>query len=167
MIGVGYKDKRTNKWVATGEKKRIIHMLLIILFFSFSSFNNMAFAYGGSEDTVLSIGGSIKVFFTIVGVMLLAYATTRFLGAYMSPRGKGQILQVLETCVLGKGRAIHLIKVGERVLLVGSGEEGITPIIELSHDEAGDLLNEIDGKPNEAFFNSLIKRVVGGEKSDI
>jgi flagellar biogenesis protein FliO len=144
VIGVGYKDKGINKWVTMGEIRRIIYMLLIILSsLSFSRYN-IVFAYGGSEDTALSIGGSIKVFFTIVGVMLLAYAATRFLGAYMSPRGKGRILQVLETCVLGKGRAIHLIKVGERVLLVGSGEEGITPIIELSHDEAGGLLNGIE-----------------------
>jgi flagellar protein FliO/FliZ len=62
-------------------------------------------------------------------------------------RSTGGGLNTLSTLQLGPGRSLHLIRSGSEIVLVGSAEQGVTPIRVYSEDEARvlGLLDEIDG----------------------
>jgi flagellar protein FliO/FliZ len=55
------------------------------------------------------------------------------------PRGRGRdggLVEVISTTPLGPNRQLHLVRIGDEVILVGSGEGGITPLRKFDEDEA-------------------------------
>jgi len=58
----------------------------------------------------------------------------------LSPRrGRGRdsgLVEVLSTTPLGPNRQLHLVRVGDEVILVGAGEGGITPLRRFDEGEA-------------------------------
>jgi flagellar protein FliO/FliZ len=60
-------------------------------------------------------------------------------------RSTGGGIDLLSTLQLGPGRALHLIRAGSEIVLVGTAEHGVTPIRVYSEDEARmlGLLDEI------------------------
>jgi flagellar protein FliO/FliZ len=61
-------------------------------------------------------------------------------------RSTGGGLDTLSTLQLGPGRSLHLIRTGSEIVLVGSAEQGVTPIRVYSEDEARllGLVDEVD-----------------------
>jgi flagellar protein FliO/FliZ len=116
----------------------------------------LAFAADG-EDTPLSLdsgtkdeaaqvgtsGGSIVR--TIVGLAVVIgviYGLTwilRQVKANKSGSAKGAGLETIATLPLGGNRSLHLVRAGEEIVLVGSGEHGVTPIRTYTEAEARSL----------------------------
>lgn len=53
-----------------------------------------------------------------------------------SGRAAGQGLTALATLPLGANRSLHVVRAGREVLVVGSGEQGVTPVRTYSEAEA-------------------------------
>jgi flagellar protein FliO/FliZ len=101
----------------------------------------------GTPQVGLNVGGGLVRgvigFVVVIGAILviaklLKTNQKRKNGTYM-PRGRGRdggLVEVISTTPLGPNRQLHLVRIGDEVILVGSGEGGITPLRKFDEDEA-------------------------------
>jgi flagellar protein FliO/FliZ len=110
----------------------------------------------GSSSTTsqaTSSGGSIAR--TIVGlgiVILVIFGLRWVLKQFKSGREKkaaGGGLASMATLPLGQNRSLHVVRAGREVLVVGSGEHGVTPVRSYSEEEARALGLLEDEGPEE------------------
>jgi flagellar protein FliO/FliZ len=116
-------------------------------------------------------GGSIVR--TIVGLAVVIgviYGLTWVLKQVKASKAQtatGGGLETLATLPLGTNRTLHLVRAGEEVVLLGSGEAGVTPIRTYSEAEARSLglledeLPDVDViSPEGGFIHRLRSRTV-------
>jgi flagellar protein FliO/FliZ len=77
------------------------------------------------------------------------------------PRGRGRdsgLVEVISTTPLGPNRQLHLVRIGDEVILVGSGEGGITPLRKFDEDEAVALgvIDPADAQLDAGFADALV-----------
>jgi len=105
-------------------------------------------ASAGTAATHASSGGSavIRMLFGLAIVVAVIYAiywvlkrASKSKDAIKSDGG----MVVLSTTALAPSRALHLVQVGEELVLVGSAEQGVTPIRVYSADEVRRLGFEV------------------------
>jgi flagellar protein FliO/FliZ len=103
---------------------------------------------GGGGGIVRTIVGLAVV----LGVIFGLHWILKQLKSSREHRSTGGGLNPLSTLQLGPGRALHLVRTGSEIVLVGSAENGVTPIRVYSEDEARilGLLDEIDGQDGGA-----------------
>jgi flagellar protein FliO/FliZ len=95
---------------------------------------------GGAHATHVGGGGSIVR--TIVGLAIVIgviYGVAwvlRQVKAGREPKATGAGLASLASVPLGSGRALHLVRAGRDLALVGVAEHGVTPIRTYSEEEA-------------------------------
>lgn len=78
---------------------------------------------------------------------LVRYAARRgMLGA----SARGRHMTVIERVALDPRRALHLVRVGKRVLVLGASDEGLRTLAELAADELELDERETDAAPDEA-----------------
>jgi flagellar protein FliO/FliZ len=75
----------------------------------------------------------------VIGVIYGITWVLRQVKASREERASGSGLQPLATLPLGPNRALHLVRAGGEVLLVGAGEHGVVPVRTYSEQEARDL----------------------------
>jgi flagellar protein FliO/FliZ len=87
-----------------------------------------------------SAGSVVRVFlglFLVVVIIGVLYRVLRRAQRGRLPGGRSDgTIEVLETTQLGPGRNIHLVRVGERVLVVGATEHAISPLHAFAREEA-------------------------------
>jgi flagellar protein FliO/FliZ len=101
----------------------------------------------GTKDTAAktagtSGGGLVRTIVGLAVVIGVIYGITwvlRQVKASREERASGSGLQPLATLPLGPNRALHLVRAGGEVLLVGAGEHGVVPVRTYSEQEARDL----------------------------
>ena len=74
--------------------------------------------------------------------------------------GRGK-LRVMETAALGQSRAVHLIAVGQRTLLVASTPGQVVMLADVTEEGAADLAPVEDTSPTDGFgalLSSLLAR---------
>lgn len=116
----------------------------------------------GGEDTPLNLdrpaqavqqgGGGGGIVRTIVGLAVVLgvifglHWILKQVKVGREQRSTGGGLNTISTLQLGPGRSLHLVRSGSEIVLVGSAEQGVTPIRVYSEDEARllGLLDEID-----------------------
>ena len=91
------------------------------------------------------LGGSIyRMILSLVLVGALAvgamYASKKLLPKVSGMTGKR--VKVIETVSLGSRRAVHLLQVGNRQILIGSTQNTITPLAEMDSDAFKDIMSE-------------------------
>lgn len=69
-------------------------------------------------------------------VVALAYWTARYLGGQWGFRARGRWLRVVEALPLGRDRAVLLVDVAGRILLVGVGPHGFQVLLHLDDPAA-------------------------------
>jgi flagellar protein FliO/FliZ len=100
----------------------------------------------GTPHVGLDVGGGLVRgvigFVVVIGSILviskLLKANQKRKHGYV-PRGRardGGLVEVISTTPLGPNRQLHLVRIGDEVILVGSGEGGITPLRKFDEDEA-------------------------------
>jgi flagellar protein FliO/FliZ len=72
----------------------------------------------------------------VIGVIYGLYWILKQVKASREDRASGAGLHTLATLPLGQNRAMHLIRAGTEVVLVGVGEAGVTPIRTYGENEA-------------------------------
>jgi len=105
-------------------------------FFSGSDFNS-----GGA---LFSIKAVIAVLFVLALFIVAIYVSKKLLPKITNLSGKE--IRIVETVHLGPRKAVHLLEIGNRRLLIGSTNENITKLADLT----GDLM---DLSASEANYN--------------
>lgn len=82
----------------------------------------------------LSIGDFMRMIFALIFVVALLYVILRFIGKKTKAYQKANFIENLGGTSLGNNRSIQLVKVGERVLIVGVGEN-IQLLTEINEQE--------------------------------
>lgn len=79
----------------------------------------------GSARPILALvlGLSFLVVVTVGGVLLVRFAARRRVGS-----GSARHLHMIESLPLGLKRSLHLVRLGDQVLVVGSHEQGLTAV---------------------------------------
>jgi flagellar protein FliO/FliZ len=72
----------------------------------------------------------------VIGVIYGLYWVLKQVKSSREERSSGNGLESLATLPLGTNRALHLVRAGDEVVLVGVGESGVTPIRTYSEAEA-------------------------------
>jgi flagellar protein FliO/FliZ len=124
-----------------------------------------AVSSGGTESQPLDLGGATSsahaagggnIARTIVGlaiVLAVIFGLRWAMKQYKSGREKkaaGTGLAQMATLPLGSNRSLHVVRAGREVLVVGSGEHGVTPVRSYSEEEARALgLFEVDFDDDE------------------
>ncbi|MGH2941402.1 MAG: FliO/MopB family protein [Solirubrobacteraceae bacterium] len=118
----------------------------------------------GGEDTPLNLdrpaqtvegtGGGGGIVRTIVGLAVVIgviyglHWILKQVKTGREQRSTGGGLSAVSTLQLGPGRALHLVRSGSEIVLLGCAEHGVTPIRVYSEDEARalGLLDELGGQ---------------------
>jgi flagellar protein FliO/FliZ len=88
------------------------------------------------------VGGGGSIVRTIVGLAVVIgviYGLTWVLKQLKASKGEsaaGTGLETLGTLPLGVNHALHLVRAGDEIVLVGTGEQGVTPIRTYTEAEA-------------------------------
>ena len=95
---------------------------------------------GGIVRTIVGLA-------VVIGVIYGLHWILKQVKTGREQRSTGGGLDTLSTLQLGPGRALHLVRSGSEIMLVGSAEHGVTPIRVYSEEEALalGLLDEIEG----------------------
>ena len=72
----------------------------------------------------------------VIGVIYGLYWVLKQVKASREDKALGSGLKTLATLPLGPNRALHLVRAGDEVVLVGVGEHGVTPIRTYGENEA-------------------------------
>lgn len=93
----------------------------------------------------------------LVAVCALAWWALRWSARKgVIPGGRGDI-EVLDRAALDPGRAVYLVRVGPRLLVLGAGEQSLAMLTELRPDE----LPERAEPPAPQSLTDLLRRVRG------
>lgn len=96
------------------------------------------FSLGGGE--VFSLIWRLGLVLLVLGVCIvgLRWWSKRAAG----PRSMTGYLRIVDTLPIQGGRSVHLVAVGERVIVVGATAQQLSYLAELKDEEASDLLAE-------------------------
>jgi flagellar protein FliO/FliZ len=86
-------------------------------------------AGGGLVRTIVGLA-------IVIGVIYGLYWVLKQVKASREEKASGVGLKTLATLPLGQNRAMHLVRAGDEVVLVGVGEHGVTPIRTYGENEA-------------------------------
>jgi flagellar protein FliO/FliZ len=86
-------------------------------------------AGGGLVRTIVGLA-------IVIGVIYGLYWVLKQVKASREEKASGVGLKTLATLPLGSNRAMHLVRAGDEVVLVGVGEHGVTPIRTYGENEA-------------------------------
>jgi flagellar protein FliO/FliZ len=108
-----------------------------------------------AEETSSGSGGSLVRMFVglaiVVAVIYGVYWLLKTYGKSKREAGSDGRMAVIATTALAQNRAVHLLRVGDELILVGSAETGVTPIRVYSDDEARRLVPYIEGTVESPF----------------
>jgi flagellar protein FliO/FliZ len=108
-----------------------------------------------TEAAGSSSGGLVRTIVglaIVIGVIYGLYWVLKQVKASREDKALGSGLQTVATLPLGANRAMHLIRAGDEVVLVGVGEGGVTPIRTYGEHEARALgLLDDDAEPGETL----------------
>lgn len=81
----------------------------------------------------------VQTICVLAGVCALAVVSLRWLGARLGNQGTEAPMRVVGRLPLEPRRALLVVKVGERTVMLASSEAGVHPVGELGPDEAAAL----------------------------
>ncbi len=152
-------------------RKRIVVLLLAVAFCSSavslcaagggsdegtgSLFDDSGFAYGnepnliGGSDDYVGVGEFFFKMMLMILLVIILGAAAIYLSRKLLPRFtqlSGKRVRVVETVHLGPRKTLHLLRIGNRQLLIGSTNENITRLVDvtgaLSEDDSS--VSQID-----------------------
>ncbi len=107
-------------------------------------------------DQLKDIGTILFAIIALVGVLVLAYLTTRWLSSSsLGRRGKG-IIEILDRQPAAQDKSLLVVRVGKKILLVGVSSQNITKLTELDEDDISAA-----SSPSDQDFASALKSALG------
>lgn len=88
----------------------------------------------------------------VIAIIALAVVALRWwAGKSTGPRSSTGFLRVVDTLSVGDGRTIHLVALGDRVIVVGATQQSLSYLNELTPEETEDVTAEPDGPADQPF----------------
>lgn len=101
-------------------------------------------------------------------ILFLSYVTTRYLTGKTNKAMKGKHLNIIETLSLGTDKRIHLVKAGERYVLIASSSKSIeflTTIDINDKEQLGEAALNSNNTSNAFDFKALFEKYLNSYKS--
>lgn len=114
----------------------------------------MAISGNSSMDSLIQLIGILVIF---VFVLVITYATTRWIANYQKTTGKNRNIRVIETFRISNSKYIQIIQTGNKYLAIGVSKDNITLLTELSKDEITDFTADNQQTKDESFAKILDK----------
>lgn len=112
-----------------------------------------------SSSWLSTIAYVFSVIITFAVVIGLAYFTSRFLGQKMGKMSASADNRILTTLALGPNRAVHVVEVAGRVLLLGVTDHSITMLEEITDQERiAKLKQQSAATSTSPSFDSVLQR---------
>ncbi len=114
----------------------------------------------------------VQVFFALIIVIGVIWALSMLMKRLVTVRGlagSADCLRILYTLSLSPTRTLYLVRLGDRVLLIGAGEGGLRTLAEIDDpSEVSNLLKELEFKGNFDLnpFKERLQSLVGADESD-
>jgi flagellar protein FliO/FliZ len=103
----------------------------------------------------------LRMLAALVVVCVLAYVVLRFgLRRLAGPSPRASRMRVLERCPLGSGKALWIVRVGQRTFLVGAAEQGLNMLAELSASDLASADQE-QSETSRPRFADVFARALG------
>ncbi len=118
---------------------------------AFSGDNSAA----GSLDTIGQLFAAVLVF---IFVLALAYYATRMLAKSRLPK-KGSNFELLDSMPIGQSSALQIVRVGQKVILIGVTKDRITKLDDLNDIEISrDSLKSPAFMPFDKYLSGVLKK---------
>jgi flagellar biosynthetic protein FliO len=115
----------------------------------------------------------VQAVFLFAVVLLLAWLSTRLVGARMSGAGRGRLIRVLEHVPAGRDRSLLLVAVGGKIHLVGATADQISLLDTVADPEAvSRLLAQVPADQNPlglalpASFRDVLEKMRTGGRTE-
>lgn len=125
-----------------------------------------AFSLGGGQLVSLAWRLALVVIIIAGSIVGLRWWGNRTAG----PRSTTGFIRVIDTLAIGTGRTIHLVAMGDRVIVVGATAQQLTFLNELSEEEAAGILQrtaEAADQPLANFASVLFQSMRQGGRLSI
>lgn len=103
---------------------------------------------GGAGGTMLRLGLGMVV---VVGLIALVWYVLKRVQRSRYPalddRSSTGLIDVLATAPLGPNRSLHLVNVGEEIVLVGATDHAVAPIVRIGAEDAAPLVGAVAPPP--------------------
>lgn len=96
-----------------------------------------------SLESFLQLIGVLLIF---VFVLVLTYATSKWIGGYQKTQMTGRGLQIVETVRIAGNKYIQIIKTGEVYLVIAVGKDTVTMLAKLTREEYGSVAEQLAQK---------------------
>jgi flagellar protein FliO/FliZ len=120
-----------------------------------------------------SVINTFAVLFIFIAILFLAYATSKFLGQKAGKMMKGKNIKIVESVGFGLDKQLHLVRVGDKFILIATSGKNIQMLTEVSLDDMGEIsiekTNNEDGFDFKGFFDKYVdvfQRKISPIKSD-
>lgn len=102
---------------------------------------------------------SLIMLFVVIGILWLAFVTTRMVGVGMKVGHKNSKMKIVDRIVLSQNQSLLLVQIEDKVFFIGTAPNSITLLSELSEDTAKNIFDGIpdDKKELEQFSHILNK----------
>jgi flagellar protein FliO/FliZ len=124
-----------------------------------------------AQLTGSSGGGLMRTIIGLVVVVVVIWAVAkvlRYVKASKEEKSSGTGLSSLATLPLGNNRAVHVVRVGSDILLLGSAEQQVSQLARYTEDEARErgLLDTNGGRSKTAALRDAVGRAGVGVPRD-
>lgn len=97
---------------------------------------------GGSGGTLLRLGiGLVVVIGLIAAVWYVMKRVQRARYPALDERGGSSLIDVVATTSLGPARALHLVRVGDEIVLVGATDHSVNVVARIGAEDASGLID--------------------------
>ena len=118
----------------------------------------------GGNSTSLSVFDVLKMIFTLILVLGLLIFLLKFLNKKMKLPQETKYLQNLGGISLGQNKSIQLVKVGNRILIVGVGDT-IELLQEINDEEEYKKIIDMQKEPgNNSFEQNMMRFILNNHK---
>lgn len=113
-------------------------------------------------EQLKDIGTIVFALIALVGVLVLAYFTTRWLSnSSVGRRGKG-IIAIIDRQPVAQDKNLLIVRVGKRNFLIGVSSQNIAKLAELEEED----ISVSNPPPREQDFAAALKSVLGRRLGD-
>lgn len=112
-------------------------------------------AKAGSGSTAATLAYVVSLIILFIGVIALAYLTSRFIAAKMGGIGQSAGSSIHMTLALGPNRNIHLVEMAGRFFVVGATEQSIQLLFEIDSPEQIEAIRNT-AKPSQVSFEAAL-----------
>jgi flagellar biogenesis protein FliO len=114
-----------------------------------------------------TVGDYVRVFAGLIIVIVVIWGLSLLLKKFVTVRGlvsSSESLKILSTLSLSPSRVLYLVRLGERILLIGGGEGGLRTLADITNpEEVSQIMRELEFKGNFDLnpFKSRLDSIMG------